>query len=155
MVFVRDNGNNNNNNSWELLLLCVRLHAWGGFIFMFYNLFLIGGQLFYNIVLSLYINMNPPIGIHMPLSGTSVPSLTTSHPSWLSQSPRFEFPASYSVISSKQQGSLFQPSIVISNPPYGFRSYKPFHSYYKWGPSQALFTLKTESRSQGWTLAKP
>ena len=39
---------------------------------------------------------------YSPLSWTSLPSLTASHPPRLSQSPRFEFPASYNVSSVTQ-----------------------------------------------------
>ena len=51
-------------------LLCVRLCAWGGFILFFIiYLFLIGGQLLYNIVLVSAIHQHESaIGIHIPLS---------------------------------------------------------------------------------------
>ena len=68
MVFVRDNGDNNN-KSWELLTLCQALCLGGFILFFIIYLFLIGGQLLYNIVLVSAIHQHESaIGIHIPLS---------------------------------------------------------------------------------------
>ena len=63
-----------------------------------FNLFLIGGQLLYNVVLLSAIHWHESAtGIHMssPL-WISLPTPTPSHPSRLSQSTGYELPASYS-----------------------------------------------------------
>ena len=61
--------------------------------FYFFNLFLIGGQLLYNIVLVSALHQHESaIGTHMsPRSGTSLPPPTLSHPPRLSQSPGLSF----------------------------------------------------------------
>ena len=63
-----------------------------------FNLFLIGGQLLYNVVVVSAIHWHESaIGIHTsPPLWMSLPTPTPSHPSRLSQSTRYELPESYS-----------------------------------------------------------
>ena len=63
-----------------------------------FNLFLIGGQLLYNVVLVSAVHWHESaIGIHTsPPLWMSLPTPTPSHPSRLPQSTGYELPASYS-----------------------------------------------------------
>ena len=136
--------------------LCVSPCAWGGFIFIFYNLFLIGGQLLYNIVLVSAIHQHESaIGIHMPFSPAH-PSHLWPHPTPLGSHRAPGLSSLHHTLLSVPNSKVLFPTLhSYFQSSLWFKELQPFHSHYNWGPSQALFMLKTEVRSQGWTLAKP